>query len=529
MKKLIELYCLVKSRYVYIYAFLWCPFIIFIDILSIQLMLNFSDGSLAQNLENNAATDLIYIVSLIVVANILSLLNIYFVQYLAAQDTKRLAELLAKNYSILHFNDYLNQKISEYQSYFTAKINLLNFNGFVQVYNVVLAVLYLTSLMLLMISKDPLRNGFAISLVSLFFYLLYFFSRNYSKVIGQILKSTLNNINEHVRTATRLQIEAFLSGNVTRFSEKIISEHSMLRHAFIKQELIGQSPRYLFLILIGVAILFYIILVDINVSSANVASLLALGYALQRTLPLFQQLYVGLNKMRSINNISNDYIAQIGINTAHPKSDKGTTTGINDDVVLNADNISVSMGDTKMFAGLKFALRSGETYLLDGSSGSGKSTLIKAICGAVESNGIQFREISRNNPLKIGYVQQNVPLLAGTIGENLIVPRPCLDTKLVDILELHDIFKTETLSDLLAALIAPEGTNLSGGQMQRIGILRAFSSSPDLLIMDEAFANIPQNMAQKIIKYVQEHDRITCIYTTHDDTLKSLTRNRISL
>lgn len=135
-----------------------------------------------------------------------------------------------------------------------------------------------------------------------------------------------------------------------------------------------------------------------------------------------------------------------------------------------------------------------------GPSGSGKSTLARAICGVwpVSSGWIRLdgATLDQYDPdvrgQLIGYLPQRVALFEGTIAENIARLSPSPDAEQVVkaaqraaahqmILDLPDGYDTH---------VSQTGGRLSGGQIQRIGLARAFYGDPVLLVLDEPNANL---------------------------------------
>jgi ATP-binding cassette, subfamily B, bacterial PglK len=136
-----------------------------------------------------------------------------------------------------------------------------------------------------------------------------------------------------------------------------------------------------------------------------------------------------------------------------------------------------------------------------GKSGSGKTTLVDLILGVLESksgmitiSGSPSLEAFKKWPGAIAYVPQDVPIVDGSIRENI-----CLGFVATEILEEDVMWAARVatlepfikeLSDGLETKVGTDGYKLSGGQKQKIGIARAVLSKPRLLILDEATSSL---------------------------------------
>jgi ATP-binding cassette, subfamily B, multidrug efflux pump len=148
--------------------------------------------------------------------------------------------------------------------------------------------------------------------------------------------------------------------------------------------------------------------------------------------------------------------------------------------------------------GVSFVARPGETTAIVGSTGSGKSTLINLIprlydttAGTVLVDGVDVREFDRQDLWRrIGMIPQKAYLFGGTIASNLRYGDESADDdalwRALDIAQGKD-FVAE-MDDGLESPISQGGTNVSGGQRQRLAIARALVRRPDIYVFDDSFS-----------------------------------------
>jgi ATP-binding cassette subfamily B protein len=151
-----------------------------------------------------------------------------------------------------------------------------------------------------------------------------------------------------------------------------------------------------------------------------------------------------------------------------------------------------------MLKNISFRALPGQTTAIIGSTGSGKSTLVNLIPrfydvtnGQVTVDGVDVREVTQSDLRdKVGYIPQKGSLFSGTIDSNLRYAKK--DATEVDLQEAAEIAQAAEFimdkSEGFAAEISQGGTNVSGGQKQRLSIARALIKKPEIFIFDDSFS-----------------------------------------
>ncbi|MDQ1145868.1 ATP-binding cassette subfamily B multidrug efflux pump [Bacillus sp. SORGH_AS 510] len=147
---------------------------------------------------------------------------------------------------------------------------------------------------------------------------------------------------------------------------------------------------------------------------------------------------------------------------------------------------------------ISFKMKPGEVTAIIGGTGSGKSTLINLIprfydvdSGAVLINGVDVRQLTQEKlRKKIGFVPQQAVLFTGSISENIRYGKE--DATDDEVQHAATIAQASefitTMEDGYNAMIAQGGTNVSGGQKQRLSIARALVRKPEIYIFDDSFS-----------------------------------------
>ena len=151
-----------------------------------------------------------------------------------------------------------------------------------------------------------------------------------------------------------------------------------------------------------------------------------------------------------------------------------------------------------VLANLSFTLTPGRTTAIIGSTGSGKSTLVNLIprlydvsSGEVLVDGVDVRRLDPDALWsRIGLVPQKPYLFSGTVASNLLYGRPdATQEQMWEALRIAQAADfVEKLDGGLAAHIAQGGTNVSGGQRQRLSIARALVKEPAVYVFDDSFS-----------------------------------------
>jgi len=164
--------------------------------------------------------------------------------------------------------------------------------------------------------------------------------------------------------------------------------------------------------------------------------------------------------------------------------------------------------EAPVLSAVSFVARKGETTAIIGSTGSGKTTLVNLIprlfdvsSGSVLIDGVDVTRIDQDLLWgRIGLVPQRAYLFAGTVASNLRFGAPdASDEELWAALEIAQAADfVRAMPDGLDAHIAQGGTNVSGGQRQRLAIARALVKRPPVLIFDDAFSALDTTTDAKL-------------------------------
>lgn len=195
--------------------------------------------------------------------------------------------------------------------------------------------------------------------------------------------------------------------------------------------------------------------------------------------------------------------------------------------MIQFEHVSKEYEGKKVVSDLNFEIQQGEFFILVGPSGSGKTTLLKMINRLLEQTEGNIYLEGKNSKdyntrqlrFNIGYVLQQIALFPNlTVLENIeLIP---------EMKNWEKRKRREKAKELMKRVgLNPEKyanryhRDLSGGEQQRVGILRAIIFNPKILLMDEPFSAldpISRNQLQDLIKKIHKEFGMTIVFVTHD-------------
>ena len=205
---------------------------------------------------------------------------------------------------------------------------------------------------------------------------------------------------------------------------------------------------------------------------------------------------------------------------------EGTQTEASEQGTVEFKDVSFHYptSDKDVLEHISFKVNKGETIAFIGATGSGKTTLISlaarfydATSGQVLIDGRDVKDYTFDALYdRIGYVTQKAVLFAGNIKENILFGESGAeqtDENVKKALELAQAMEfVEKLPEGIEAPITQGGTNVSGGQKQRLSIARALARKPEILIFDDSFSALDYKTDALLRKGLSEHlQGTTCL------------------
>lgn len=215
---------------------------------------------------------------------------------------------------------------------------------------------------------------------------------------------------------------------------------------------------------------------------------------------------------RRINEVLDEKISIIEGNFDGETKEKGT-------VEFKRVSFKYPDADEYLLKNISFKANKGETVAFIGSTGSGKSTLINLIPrfydatdGSVLVDGVDVKEYKQellNN--KIGYVPQKAVMFTGSVMDNVTFGSTDKEITSENVEEAIRVAQAESfvreMEDGINSHIARGGTNVSGGQKQRLSIARAIARDPEIYIFDDTFSALDYKTDSILRSELKKHTK----------------------
>ena len=443
--------------------------------------------------------------------------------YLVYKQNRFITDLYS-DFSVNLFNNYINQNYSFHLNKNSSilvkniqvEVNL--FRSFLSSWiTIVIETSLLLAIMLTLIFIEPigaLSIGLFFSILSI---VMFSISKKKLKSWGKKREVIDSSISKHILETFGGIKDILILGRKNYF-EKYFFKVSKERSRILKNYLtISQTPRYFFeLVAIFGLVGFIFIMILIGKDNTELISILGVFVAATfRMIPSFNRIFSAFQNAKYYtssvdlmykefksfykNQTENNYIKSKDFNSKIEIRNLTFSYSKSKDLVLKKINLTINKGDS---------------IGIIGESGSGKSTLVDLLMGLYKPkdgkimiDGVDIHNNTRNWQNKIGYVPQSIFLTDDSILKNIALG---IDENLIDFELINSVVKASQLEKFIHSLdegintqVGERGVQLSGGQLQRIGIARALYNQPEILILDEATASLDYNTEINVMEAIK--------------------------
>jgi ATP-binding cassette subfamily B protein len=217
-------------------------------------------------------------------------------------------------------------------------------------------------------------------------------------------------------------------------------------------------------------------------------------------------------------SVSGDRIAEVLAvkpTIVDPKEPKTLSAPVKGVVKFDHVSFKYPNAEEDVLHDINFTAQPGQTTAIIGSTGSGKSTVVNLIPrffdvtgGSISLDGVDIRDITQADLRdQIGYIPQRGMLFSGTIASNLYYADENATSleieKAAEVAQATEFIST--MSDKYETEISQGGTNVSGGQKQRLSIARALVKKPPVYIFDDSFSALDFKTDSALRKALKEY------------------------
>jgi len=458
----------------------------------------------------------IFFVSSVVIAGILKLVLLYFINFTSHSLIANLGYVAFIKTLFQPYSIHISRNSSEVINSIVVKIN-----GILQ--GVIIPILYLISSLitiigiLIVISLINYKIAFSILiLLGLVYY-------SFLKITQNTVKKNSQDIASQTSEVLKVLQESFggirdiIIGNLEFVYGKIYKKSELAsRLSQASTSFIGQSPRYV-IETFGIAIISIVAFIytsnnslDTDLSIIPIIGSLALAF--QKLLPLMQNVYASLISIKGIKDSLIDVLALLNQKVDYEQN--LSDLKFNQSIEIKDLSFTYEGRDKEVLSNINLIIPKGSCIGIIGKTGSGKSTLVDIIMGLLSptSGSISVDNIKVNKAnvrswmSNISHVPQSIYLIDDSISKNIAfgIESRDINTQLVikssmqaDINDIIDM-----LPNKYDTVVGERGVALSGGQRQRIGLSRALYKELPLIVLDEATSALDNKTESKVMNSI---------------------------
>lgn len=480
----------------------------------------------------------------------LSLLNNYFIIIFFTVVVLSNISLILSNSFKFHFSYNLLTKLrSKLYNYFLSQ----NFSKFIkknsaEYINVILSDcerfamqivsnlmnIFLTIVSLIFVLIPIIILNFKVTIISSFLIFILFFVvskflkpvlfkfgyqiKNYSKNRYEILNDSFRNFNE-------IKLE-----NLTKlFNDRYLDRESSINKIGNKLSIINHASKPIIeIILISIFFILYLLVFDVDMKIVQYTDIIGITLVtLYKLLPLANSAYQSINELNYHKIVINSLIQNLLNNEISKKyTYKDSIPKKINNIIFKDITFEYDKKNSFKLNKLNFKLSANSIIGIEGISGSGKTTILNILTGLLKPklgyvliNNKKINIINNNNWFKkISYVSQSVNIFNETIYKNIsynLNDKESVDT----IRKIKNILVSLNLNEFLKKnkTLDEFGKTVSGGQLQRIAIARAFFKNSEIIIFDEPTRNLDKKNEKALLHIIKKLKKNKIIiYISHN-------------
>lgn len=466
------------------------------------------------NLEPTKVYLLIFLI-ISLVANLCIIISNYINYSFTYNLLTNLRTFFFYNYSKKNYLDITSKNLSFYSITIFQQLDRVVMNIIGSINNLCLQFFLITTLIIPLIIINLKIFLFIFLFFNLIFLIILFFFKNFYKQTGKNISSYLEIRNEILNKAIKNFQEIKIFNIFGYFINKFNLIENSINKIYKLTSFISHSTKPILEIILIILVASLYLLFQ-NFGNFDKSFLPALGvfiFAFYKLAPSFNSIYASINEI-SFNKDSIDKI-MIEIENFNYKNSNNYrfNSSISDIKNVNFNNICFKYHSSSLetIKDVSLELTKNKIYLLKGISGAGKTTLLNILMGIIKPTSGKILinnkdiEIFENSSWfeNVSYVPQKISILSENVKVNISLEfneERIDNNRILEVLKIVNLQKQ--LMSRLNQKLNEDGRNLSGGQLQRIGIARALYRDSQIVIFDEPTANLDQNNEEQILDLI---------------------------
>lgn len=555
-----------KLKLKYFYVFLFNVFSGILEVLSIALvipftMLLFNKEKLLENeivnyfynfLNFNSHDSFtiffsILFLGILIFSNICSIINIWLISYLTYKLDYNLILTLFKNFLFLGYENKININSADLVSKMTIQIKRF-VEGVVNSVMIIFQKFITVILILIFLAFVDFKvTLFALTTVFVLYILFYKLINNLVYKKGSEMTSIFYK-RQRLISETIFGIKEVILYNLQQTLHKnlsLLSEKLTINVAFVRTAAV--APRYLLEIIIFIILIptsLFIFINEENNLNSIIPIISSFVFGLYKLSPAVQSIFAAFVNIKTDITAFEIFKDDIVINsTIEDKIEDKPKEQIIFNSKINLNNVNFSYKNNlskNILTNLSIEIKKNQIVGIFGPSGSGKTSclnlilgFLKPVSGEIKVDGIitdfynDYRWMK-----KIGYVSQFTFLFDDTLKNNITMFENNPDEKkIIDCINKAGLKKYfEKNNNNLNLVIGERGSQISGGEIQRIGLARALYREPEILVLDEFTSSLDNETELEILRNIEElKKKLTIILSTHKFSILGLCDNLYQL
>ena len=442
-----------------------------------------------------------------------------------ARFKERLSNNIFKNFLSRNVHQVLKKNSSEYLRNFTTEIDLTT-RFYYSTLKIILDIILAITLFIFLTFFDLLTSVSTIVVLTILSLTYYLIVKNFISKWGKkrlySQKKKVQFVNESFSAIKYIKILSREKYFSNRFK---IQNFSLFKINF-NMGFINALPKFVleFFLFISILSILIILLLN-NYEYQEIVKIVSIYIVVSiRLIPSVNRILTNIQSIKYTYPAFKNIFDETQIKTA-PENINVKKFFFNKEISINIKKFNYNLQSKFFLKNIKFKINKKEKIGIIGPSGCGKSTLIDIICGFMKiNNGDVFvdKKSIYNNlngwQKQIGYIPQQIVILNDSLRNNILFG---LDNKNYNDSKLRYILKKVNLKYFYKQLpnglnekISEEGLNISGGEVQRIGIARALVNNPEIIFLDEATSALDTFTENKILKEINSLKK-TVIFVSH--------------